>query len=567
MKKASLAAIFLIIAALGMSAQAIERNFRILVLHSYSQDFSWTESINRGLHETLNHARYELSFEYLDAKRYTRDEHLQLMAELIQSKYRRVQFDLVLVSDNIAYELYRELRDDLFPDTPLLAIGLNSAVRERLENSAYIIENNDYQRTLELAMSQYPLARRLYIVLDQTPTGMLIRDEIGQFARTADLPPIEWIDSGPADEILRRIEAIPPDDILVYILYFSNAGSPVDNSALLQAVSARSPVPVYGFWSFALSDGAMGGSVYDGRSLGQRAGNLITEYLERGGRWDFYIDESITRYIIDYPTALRYGLTAGDFPRDTLFLRRPESFFSRHASVLLSSLGIILVLVAIIVLVQLNLRRQRAINRFNRTLMETQREILFNLGTVIERRSRETADHLKRITGISESIARKLRIKPQDMRALSFGAALHDVGKVGISDEILKKRESLDEAEMDIIRTHPEVGWEILSTSNNEIIRRAARIAREHHERWDGKGYPRGISGKNIDLLARIVTVADNIDALLTERSYKRAWSAEEVREYVWEQKGLAFDPDLADLALDNWDELYRIWMSGGVHD
>jgi HD-GYP domain-containing protein (c-di-GMP phosphodiesterase class II) len=378
---------------------------------------------------------------------------------------------------------------------------------------------------------------------------------------------LHWIDSGGPAEVIAAVREIDPGDILVYILYFSDRGTPVDNSAILQRVSEVSPVPVYSFWSFTLADGAMGGSVYDGYSLGLESAQMIRDYLEDGGSWNWYIDEPITRLIIDYPTASRYGLEPRDFPPETQFLRRPVGFFTQHATVILISLSIIAVLMTIIVLIQINLRRQQAINRFNQSLLSTQREIMLNLGNVIERRSRETSDHLKRITALATYLASAFHMSKEDSEVLNFGAALHDVGKVGIPDEILKKRGVLNEEEMAVIRTHPEMGYEILSGSPNEYIRRAAVIAREHHERWDGEGYPRGIRGEEIDILARIVTLADNIDALLTERSYKPAWTAEEVRHYLAEQRGRLFDPRLADLALSNWEEIHRLWKAGGSEE
>jgi hypothetical protein len=177
-----------LLSAVPLFGQNQGRSHRVLILHSYSQDFTWTESINRGLLSVLDSRSYELSFEYIDAKRYSDEDHLNLFTELLRRKYQDRIVDLVLVSDNIAYGLFLEMRDDLFPGIPALAIGLNSPVDRRLENISYIIENNDYRSTLDLALGQFPDAEQLHIILDRTVTGMIIREQIEDYAARNALP-------------------------------------------------------------------------------------------------------------------------------------------------------------------------------------------------------------------------------------------------------------------------------------------------------------------------------------------------------------------------------------------
>ncbi len=512
----------------------------------------------------LDGGQFELFFEYLDAKRYPHASHLELMGNVIRSKYQNQSLDLIISVDNIAYDFFIQLRDEVFSSVPALAVGLNASVQNRVPNTGYIIENNDYRRNLDLATSMHPDARNIHIILDQTVTGRIIRGQLEEIFSSGEYPPPVWIDSGGNDEILPRIAEIPAGDILMYILYFSDRGLPIDNAALLSAVCRQAQVPTYAFWSFAVPDGAMGGYVYDGFTLGRISAEQILEHFQAGDVSGLYIEEPLTRGVIDYPTARRFGLDIPDFPSDLEFLRRPESFLRRNALVLSISAGVIASLVVIIVLIQLNLRRQQAINRFNQNLLDTQREIMFNLGNVIERRSRETSDHLKRISFMSRFLAKKIGISKQDLQILSFGAALHDVGKVGIPDEILKKSGKLSAKELAVIRRHPEIGWEILGSSNNELIRKAAIVVHQHHESWDGSGYPRGLSGRDISILARLVTISDVIDALLSERNYKRAWEPDEVKAYILKHSGTIFDPDLVNIAIQSWDELYKIWRRSG---
>ncbi len=142
---------------------------------------------------------------------------------------------------------------------------------------------------------------------------------------------------------------------------------------------------------------------------------------------------------------------------------------------------------------------------------------------------------------------------------IKVSAPMHDVGKVGIPDAILHKPGKLDSAEFETMKTHATLGFGILKDLDRPVLQMAARIAYEHHERYDGKGYPRGLKGGDSSIEGRIVAIADVLDALGHERSYKPAWSETEVRDYFLSERGRQFDPQLVDLLFANWDEVVAI--------
>ncbi|AHC13910.1 Response regulator [Salinispira pacifica] len=546
-------------------ARESKKNTEILILHSYSQSFSWTETINRGLIEGSSDRDYSLWFEYMDAKRFNSPEYLEQLYDMFSYKFSGAEFDLVVTSDNLAYEFFMDHRSSLFNNAPALSIGLNEQPGVRAENVRYIIERNDYRKNIDLALTAHPDARNIHIIIDQTLTGSIIREQLedlsGEYTQE-----FNWIDSGDLEELTRKIKAVHPRDVIVYVLYFYDGEKPVNNDRILNRLASVSPVPIYSFWSFAIPEGALGGYVYDGYLLGRFSSHVLESIWQNGepDQWQGLVNQPMAGYQVDFPTARRYGLDKQDFPRDTLFLREPEGFFQKHARVLGVSSVIILVLVLLIILIQINLQRHKALNRYNSAMVKTQKEVMHNLSIVIERRSSETAEHLNRITGLSTFIAQHLGLSQDQIDSLHLGASLHDVGKVGISDTILKKAGPLTPPEMAEIRTHPRKGYEILKDSENEYIRTAAIIALEHHECWDGSGYPDGKQGEEIHILARIVTMCDVVDALLSERSYKPAWSTIRVRDYVLEQNGKLFDPAIAEFVLANWQEFLSIWEAGG---
>lgn len=194
--------------------------------------------------------------------------------------------------------------------------------------------------------------------------------------------------------------------------------------------------------------------------------------------------------------------------------------------------------------------------RLSQDIVSTQRELLYMLGDVVENRSHETGQHVKRVADVSKFLALKAGVEPDTAEMIEMAAPMHDVGKVGIRDLVLHKAGVLDPSEFDEMKAHSSIGYSILGKVERPLIGLAAAIAHQHHERYDGSGYPNGLKGEEICLEARIVSVADVLDALFSARSYKEAWSEQRVLDYFREQQGRQFDPHLVDLLLEHWDEV-----------
>ena len=173
---------------------------------------------------------------------------------------------------------------------------------------------------------------------------------------------------------------------------------------------------------------------------------------------------------------------------------------------------------------------------------------------MLELRDRETEGHSRRVAKMSVKIARKLGLDEEEVKYVYYGALLHDIGKIAIPDEILHKPGPLTAEERAIIDQHPVYAFEILK--DIEHLRPALAIPYSHHENWDGTGYPQGLKGEAIPLAARIFAVVDNLDALTTDRPYRKAWSYEEALEYIKEQRGKKFDPQIVDVLIAYFDEI-----------
>ncbi|HEX8498267.1 MAG TPA: HD domain-containing phosphohydrolase [Actinomycetales bacterium] len=184
-------------------------------------------------------------------------------------------------------------------------------------------------------------------------------------------------------------------------------------------------------------------------------------------------------------------------------------------------------------------------------LERTHADLAARLALVGEYRDDDTAQHTARVGAAAERLAVALGFAPAQARLLGQAAPLHDIGKIAIPDAILLKPGSLTEAELDVIRTHPGVGAHILGGGDSDLLRLAEQVAFTHHERWDGGGYPRGLSGEAIPLAGRVVSVVDVHDALTSVRPYKRAWPAERALTHMQSLRGKHFDPDVLDVFLE----------------
>lgn len=188
-----------------------------------------------------------------------------------------------------------------------------------------------------------------------------------------------------------------------------------------------------------------------------------------------------------------------------------------------------------------------------------ERETLLRLGRAGEFRDEDTGNHVVRMSKYSRIIAEELGLSEMECEDIEYAAPMHDIGKIGIPDQILLKPGKFDEVEWTLMKQHTVIGHNILSNSQSRYIQMGSVIALNHHEKYDGTGYPSGLKGREIPLVARIVAVADVFDALVSERPYKLPWSNEKAFKYIEEQSGLHFDPLCVSAFFDRLDDIRQI--------
>ncbi|MFE8699837.1 DUF3369 domain-containing protein [Cytobacillus sp. FJAT-54145] len=195
----------------------------------------------------------------------------------------------------------------------------------------------------------------------------------------------------------------------------------------------------------------------------------------------------------------------------------------------------------------------------NKEVELSQREVIFTLGEIAETRSKETGYHVKRVAEYSKLLAMISGIPEEEAEMIRLASPMHDVGKIAISDDFLNKPGKLTYEEYEVMKTHAVIGYDMLKHSKRSIMKTAAIIALQHHEKYNGLGYPHGLKGEEIHIYGRITAIADVFDALGSDRVYKKAWEMERILTLFKEERGEHFDPHLVDLFLKHIDQFIAI--------
>ncbi len=564
---------FLISLLLVPAASAAEPPaYRLLVLHSYAMDYQWTEGLHQGITQSLQ-AESPLSqfrIEFMDTKNFFSPEYLESLAATYRHKYAGVALDGILVTDNNALDFITRYGQKLFPDVPVVACGINNATPPPAESQikSIIAEESDHIGTIRQAQRFWPEGKTLFVIYDETPTGAHIAREIEQVLAEHPLSfRVELMTGETLAELKQFAASRKPQDLLYLLPFFRDASGQVfAQGQVARELATVSTVPMLATWSFQVGTGVIGGHVISPQHLGEFAVTTLLRLLGGQAVEPIQSSRSVFESRYDYQVVQQFDIDEKLLPAEVVFINKPLGFYQRHRDVLLPAAGLVGVLALIATLLGLNLQKQRTINVTNlqllaldKEIIETQRELVSTLGEVIEVRSKETGNHVKRVAKLSRLIGEKVGLDEPQLEMLEAASPMHDVGKIGVPERILHKLGRLTEQEFEVVKTHTDIGKELLGASDRELMQTAGIIAYQHHERWDGSGYPNGLRGEEISILARITMLADIYDALSSERSYKDVWPEEKILKYIKSERGKYFDPLLVDIFLENLDEARAI--------
>lgn len=543
----------------------------ILILQSYQRDYSHTRALEEGIEAGLSAygEKVRIRYEFLDAKNNLDTEALQTLADTMIPKYQDVSLDGLILCDDDALQFYTRFGKTIWPDTTnVVSTGINSLrpYSQGIPGVIIIEERPDVAKNIDLALKQNQSKDidTLHFIYDETTTGNEIRSDI-----MATIPDKflkyelrHYYDKTP-DELKAIIDGSSDGDLFFYVVYARDRNNVTYHyDEVPQYILRNAKNPVYALWDFYLGTGVVGGYVASSYKYGESAAAILIDLWEgKPVSPLIYEDGSHYQYMFDYNVLKSYHLN--DVPEGATIINEPVSYFEKNKNLIILFSITTVVLVLIIGLLLYAIRKKDMLNQktieiadLNQEIVDTQKVLILKLGAVIETRSFETANHVKRVARVSAFLAKEYGLSESDVTIITTVSPMHDVGKIGIGESILHKPGQLSEQEFEIMKYHTNIGYEILKHPDREMLRYASLVALDHHEKWGGGGYPSGKSGEDIHIFARITAIADVYDALRSIRIYKDAWSQEDAIAYLLNEKGKFFEPKLVDIFVTNLDQI-----------
>ncbi|MFS1443426.1 HD domain-containing phosphohydrolase [Vibrio sp. 10N.286.46.E10] len=545
---------------------------RILVLHSYEPSYQWTADFQKGIDSAFSQSRTEvkLSIEYLDSKRIHSSDYYGSLSNYLQIKYAGYEFDGVIATDDNAANFLESLGALIDRSTPVVAVGINDTSTDMYavsDRATVLYENDQIDVNIKLISKLRPNLKNLYFVNDYSVTSELIHNEMNRMM--AEFPNINLIEIRDLslEHTSQFLEGISADDAVLLSHYNTELKQGVYHTyqEIADTLSKASTAPVFALWQFYISGDVLGGYVNHSQSMGEEAVDALDKYLPLG------FAEPLTpgdnkRFVFNYPAMKRYGISANALPDEAVFINEPSSFIRKNFQ-LLMGLSMVIAGLSLIILMQfVTLRQKKELANKNKRILKLQKQTLniqkdmiHVLGEAIETRSGETGNHVKRVAKLSSLLAKYRGLSHREVEMIEIISPMHDVGKISVPESILDKPGKLTDQEWEVMKLHTTAGYNLLKSGAGDITNLTAIIANEHHERWDGTGYPNGKVGDEIHLFARITAVADVFDALLSARCYKEPWPLDMVVDFFVRECGYQFDPQLTKLLLKHLPEFVAI--------
>lgn len=377
--------ILLCIALLPLNAEAQKVRKNVLFLNSYHNGYSWSDNIFMGIKDTLENSDFSivLQVEYMDSKKFHYEDTVQTLISLYRDKFRDKHFDLILVSDNIAYDFILKYGEQLFPGVPVVFCGVNDFDLKSMEgrNITGVIEGFDVAANIDLAMRLHPRVQRMVVIGDQSVTGKAIRTQIEQA-----LPifkgrlKIEFWTEYNLEQMLSKVRETKPDTFFYFIpMYRDIDGQFYSAEELLQRVRASTNASLYSNWSFLLGNGIVGGKLLSGKAHGAAAARLALEVLAGAKTQDLpIIKQSDEPWQFDYNEMKRMHVSERMLPEGSTIINAPSRFYELNKQVFWTIIVSLVILTVILVLLVMNILEKRSVElkikdqlSFLRLLMDT----------------------------------------------------------------------------------------------------------------------------------------------------------------------------------------------------
>lgn len=549
----------------------IQLEERVLVVHSYGSNSEWSQSIQRGVTEANQHLvePFELYAEYFDGSRLQEQQYVEKFSRYLNIKYSDIVLDSIVLVDDYAAQLLPHI-EEIIDVKPVYLLGVSHSADQYLDIDLDIHIHYDEYDVVQITnklIATRPDLTTIHFVVDRSIVGEFLYQSIKKHLDT-NLPSIrlQLYRDRPLEGMLASLEnSTSPQDAVLLGPYNTETQEGIfySDHILAKSVAQSSNAPVYSFWDNYIFAGVVGGYTVAGDSQGALVIEMLAQRFDKQ-----YVDELVYtlpkgKAVYNYDALLKHDIYLNQLPSDAVIFNRPYLTLRDDIEKVL-----ILAFIAVVCVYavathftkrQLTKKREESIMTVQRFAFESQKDMIYAMGEAIECRSGETGQHVKRVAQMSSFIAKLYGLNDYECQLLEIVSPMHDIGKISISEDILNKPGKLTNHEFDIIKEHTSEGYKLLSASNGHLMQMAAIVAHEHHEKWNGTGYPCGKKGEEIHIYGRITAIADVMDALLSSRPYKNAWPESKVIELLESESNEHFQPELVELVLENFFDIIAV--------
>ena len=367
----------------------------ILILHSYSQSYSWTKNIQNGIDSIFDTTEYKLQIEYMDTKKYHAIKNFQNLIPLYKDKYKDTRFDAIIVSDNNAFSFFKFNRDELFKDTPTVFCGINNLTPSdivRLKDVTGISEEPDILENLHLIKKLHPANKNVYVVVDTTTTGNITYFEIKKVLDNMPKDGIEYhlirgYSLDEVEEYLRNKDGV----VLLTIFFKDLKDNGYEHYELIERLNKNIDMPLYGLWDINFGRGLIGGFLTSGFFHGREAAAMTKRVLNGEDINKIEIIKSPNNYMFDYKQMKKHGLHVEDLPKEHLLINYKKSFYEEYKKEIYLALSVITILSIIILFLLINIEKRK---KAEKKLQESEK----NLEIKVENRTEELKHTIETLT-------------------------------------------------------------------------------------------------------------------------------------------------------------------------